>query len=222
MAQDTLTHGDRIVRAIEAEIVSGEREPGSHLNEQEIADKFKVSRTPVREAMRHLASAGFVDMKPRRGAFVARIPVTRLIQMFEAMTELESLCARLAARRMHPAEKEELVKTHQAYQRFARAETAERYFDESNEFHKLIFQGTHNEVLEEMALKMFDQLTAYRRRQLSNPNRTQKSFAEHEAVLKAILSGDEDGAARLMRAHTDIVGDNVMDLIGNMVSESGR
>ncbi|MEM1019402.1 MAG: GntR family transcriptional regulator [Sphingomonadales bacterium] len=216
MAQDTLTHGDRIVREIEAEIVSGARLPGSHLNEQEIADRFKVSRTPVREAMRHLASAGFVDMKPRRGAFVARIPVTRLFQMFEAMTELESLCARLAARRMHPAEKEALVKTHQAYKRFAKAETAERYFDESNEFHKLIFQGAHNDVLEEMALKMFGQLTAYRRRQLSSRQRPQKSFDEHEAVLKAILSGDEEAAGRLMRAHTDIVGDNVMDLIGNI------
>ncbi|MEO0410556.1 MAG: GntR family transcriptional regulator [Pseudomonadota bacterium] len=216
MVQDTLTHGDRIVREIEAEIVSGKRAPGSHLNEQEIADRFKVSRTPVREAMRHLASAGFIDMKPRRGAFVARIPVTRLIQMFEAMTELESMCARLAARRMHPEQKDALVKVHKAYKRFASAETAERYFDESNEFHKLIFRGTHNEVLEEMALKMFDQLTAYRRRQLSHPLRTGKSYEEHEAVLKAILAGDEEAAAKLMRAHTDMVGDNVMDLIGNI------
>ncbi|MEM6681857.1 MAG: GntR family transcriptional regulator [Pseudomonadota bacterium] len=213
MPGETLTQGDRIVRAIEAEIVNGKRQPGSHLNEQEIADRFAVSRTPVREAMRHLASAGLVEVKPRRGAFVARIPVTRLIQLFEAMTELEALCAGLAARRMRPEEKDDLSRVHAAYKQFAKPETAERYYDESLEFHRLIFKGTHNEVLEDMANKMFNQLTAYRRRQLSHPRRTEKSFAEHEDVLQAILAGDEAAASALMRKHTNMVGENVVDLI---------
>ncbi|MEM9014506.1 MAG: GntR family transcriptional regulator [Pseudomonadota bacterium] len=213
-ATETLTHSDRIVKEIEAEIISGRRAPGSHLNEQEIADRFSVSRTPVREAMRHLSSAGLVDVLPRRGAFVARIPVTRLIQMFEAMSELEGACARLSARRMRKDEKSELQRTHDAYKRFAKTETADRYYDESLAFHRLIFRGAHNDVLADMATKLFNQLTGYRRRQLSQSSRTVTSFNEHEAVLQAILDGDEENAERHMRAHTGMVGDSVLDLVG--------
>ncbi|MEO0612500.1 MAG: GntR family transcriptional regulator [Pseudomonadota bacterium] len=216
---DALTHSDRIVKEIEAEIISGRRAPGSHLNEQEIADRFSVSRTPVREAMRHLSSAGLVDVMPRRGAFVARIPVTRLIQMFETMTELEGVCARLAARRMRADEKRALERIHKAYKKYATNENVDRYYDESLEFHRLILQGAHNNVLSEMATRLFNQLTGYRRRQLSNAQRTQTSFSEHDAVLQAILDGDEAEAERLMRSHTGMVGDNVMDLIGELTEE---
>ncbi|MEM9170964.1 MAG: GntR family transcriptional regulator [Pseudomonadota bacterium] len=213
---DALTHSDRIAKEIESEIISGRRAPGSHLNEQEIADRFSVSRTPVREAVRHLSSAGLVEVQPRRGAFVARIPVTRLIQMFETMTELEGACARLAARRMRVDEKRALERVHRAYEKFAAAGDADRYYDESLEFHRRIFKGAHNDVLGDMAMRLFNQLTGYRRRQLTNARRTSTSFDEHAAVLEAIMDGDEARSERLMRAHTGMVGDNVMDLIGQL------
>ncbi|MEM9705831.1 MAG: GntR family transcriptional regulator [Pseudomonadota bacterium] len=217
-AEETLTHSDRIVKAIEEEIIAGRRAPGSHLNEQEIADRFEVSRTPVREAMRHLSSAGLVEVQPRRGAFVARIPVTRLIQMFEAMTELEGACARLAARRMRSDEKTELKRVHEACQQLAKSGDADQYYDASLEFHRLIFKGSHNEVLSDVALRLFNQLTGYRRRQLTSGQRTLTSFNEHGAVLEAILDGDGERAEELMRAHTGMVGDNVMDLIGQLAT----
>ncbi|MEM1113076.1 MAG: GntR family transcriptional regulator [Pseudomonadota bacterium] len=212
--EEKLTRSGRIVAEIESEITSGRRAPGSHLNEQEIADRFSVSRTPVREAVRHLASAGLVEVIPRRGAFVARIPATRLIHMFEAMSELEGICARLAARRMRDDEKDELQRVHEAYQQFANREQADRYYDESLQFHRLIFQGSHNEVLSDTALRMFNQLTGYRRSQVNAARRTKTSYAEHEAVLQAILDGDEEEAERRMRAHTAIVGENAIDVIG--------
>ena len=208
-----LTHSDRIVSALEEEIVSGRRAPGSHLNEQEIADRFQVSRTPVREAVRHLASAGLVEMRPRRGAYVSQIPGARLLQMFEAMTVLEENCARLAARRMRSDEKDRLQRVHDAYASLARGETADAYYDASLEFHRLIFQGSHNEILADHAIKLFNQLAGYRRGQMRNAERAQRSFSEHTAVLEAILAGDSELAAERMRQHTEIVGDKAMDIV---------
>lgn len=213
---ETETRGSRadaIVAAITEEIISGERPPGSHLNEQELADRFKVSRTPVREALRQLSSAGLTDLNARRGAFVARIPIPRLIQMFEVMSEIEALCARLAARRMTGEEKAQLSKTHDSYRKYVAAKNVSLYFDASNEFHRLIYAGAKNEVLQELALTMYSRLTPYRRRQLALSRRTEKSFDEHGGVLKAILEGDAEAAEAAMRGHTGVVGDNVMDLI---------
>ena len=218
-AASTATRSEQIVQEIEEEIVSGLRPPGSRLNEREIADRFNVSRTPVREAVRHLTSAGLAEMHPRRGAFVKRIPIARLIQMFEAMTELEGVCARLAARRMKPDEKEHLKQVHDGYERFADGSDAQRYYDESQEFHHLIFKGTQNPVLHEMAMRLSNQLTAYRKQQLSSPKRVQQSFEEHGKVLEAIMASDEERAEALMRSHTHVVGDNVMDLIGALSSD---
>ncbi|MEM8985195.1 MAG: GntR family transcriptional regulator [Pseudomonadota bacterium] len=214
--RNTATRSDQIVRAIEEEIISGRRAPGSHLNEQEIADRFNVSRTPVREAVRHLSSAGLVEVRPRRGAFVARVPITRLIQMFEVMSEIEGTCARLAARRMPAEDKQKLKELHDSYAQHAENNSADSYYDESIEFHRLIFRGTQNEVLAEMATRLYNQLTGYRRRQLTLSKRVKKSFREHAEVLDAILDGDEDRAEKAMRDHTHIVGDNVMDLISTL------
>ncbi|MEM9058805.1 MAG: GntR family transcriptional regulator, partial [Pseudomonadota bacterium] len=205
------TYSERIARAIEEEILSGARPPGSHLNEQELADQFDVSRTPVREAVRYLASTGLAEMRPRRGAVVAQVPMTRLIQMFETMSELEGLCARLAARRIDDAGRKKLKATHNGYAKLAKAGKADAYYDASVEFHFQIFAATQNEVLADIAGRLCRQLNAYRRRQLRQSRRIEGSFNEHKGILDAILAGDEDAAEKLMKEHTRMVSDNVMD-----------
>ncbi len=83
----------------------GVLEPGSALDETELARRFDVSRTPVREAIRQLAASGLVEVRAHRGAVVARPSDERLVGMFEAMAELEALCAGLAAERMTATER---------------------------------------------------------------------------------------------------------------------
>ena len=87
------------------EIVRGALAPGAPLDETEIARRFNVSRTPVREALRQLVASGLVESRAHRGAVVARPSIERLTGMFEAMAELEALCAGLAAARITPAER---------------------------------------------------------------------------------------------------------------------
>ena len=99
---------------IEERIVTGVYPPGMHLDEQELAAAFGVSRTPIREALIQLASIGLVEIRPRRGATVPEMSADRLCEMFEVMAELESMCGRLAARRILPAEQARLKEAHLA------------------------------------------------------------------------------------------------------------
>ena len=192
---------------IEGEIIAGRLEPGDSLDEAELARKFGVSRTPVREALLQLAAIEWIQFRPRRGAVVAPITLQRMVQMFEVMAELEALCARLAAERMTVAERNLLQQAAQACAREARskAESASsRYFDANYAFHELVYVGAHNDHLLEMANALRNRLTPYRRFRLRSPIRLKNSSREHDAVAKAIVDGDGERAAQEMRSHLTI------------------
>ena len=99
---DKITRAEELRLQLADEIVRGALAPGAALDETDIARRFKVSRTPVREALRQLAASGLIDARAHRGAVVARPSIERLTGMFEAMAELEALCAGLG-RRAHAA-----------------------------------------------------------------------------------------------------------------------
>src|SRR5881398_877524 len=105
---DKITRAEELRLQLADEIVRGALAPGAALDETDIARRFNVSRTPVREALRQLAASGLVDARAHRGALVARPSIERLHEMFEAMAELEALCAWLAAERMAPVERHRL------------------------------------------------------------------------------------------------------------------
>src|SRR6201988_3015479 len=102
---DKLPRAEEFRQQLADEIVRGDLAPGAALDETDIARRFSVSRTPVREALRQLAASGLIEARAHRGAVVAQPSVERLSGMFEAMAELEALCAGLAAERMAPAER---------------------------------------------------------------------------------------------------------------------
>ena len=93
-----MTLAESLRQKLEGAIAAGHLEPGSRLDEQEIAQRFGVSRTPVREAFRLMAANHLVELRGRQGATVRSIKAQALIEMFQVMAELEGLCARLAAR----------------------------------------------------------------------------------------------------------------------------
>ncbi|MDJ0930056.1 GntR family transcriptional regulator [Breoghania sp.] len=105
---------DRLCDQLEQDILTGAYAPGDRLDEVRLAQRFDVSRTPIREAFQHLAASGLLELKPRRGAFVRRPSVSEIIEMFEVMAEFEGMCGRLAARRITKAETEELIDALQA------------------------------------------------------------------------------------------------------------
>src|SRR6201991_3524656 len=105
---------DRIRNALTDEITAGALAAGSALEEQQLADRFGASRTPVREALRQLVVSGLVEVRDRRGLVVARMTPERIMDMFETSAEVEAMCVRLATFRMTPLERSHLIELHDA------------------------------------------------------------------------------------------------------------
>src|SRR5947208_10025447 len=111
--RDKVTRAEELRLQLADEIVRGTLAPGAPLDETDIARRFSVSRTPVREALRQLVASGLVESRAHRGAVVAQPSFERLTSMFEAMAELEAMCAGLAAERMSVTERHGLEAIHE-------------------------------------------------------------------------------------------------------------
>lgn len=190
--------------------------PGQHLDETELAARFDVSRTPIREALIQLGSMGVVVIRPRRGAIVADLGPQQLVEMFEVMSELEASCGRLAARRMTAEEQATLLAAHQACKEALDAHEPDDYYYKNEAFHEAIYAGSHNQFLIEQARSLYRRLRPYRRLQLRVRNRLSNSYAEHDGVVQAILDGDGDQAANLLREHVMIQGQRFSDLMASL------
>lgn len=183
------------------EIIGGILEPGAALDEMNLARRFRVSRTPVREAIRQLAASGLVEARAHRGALVARPTTDRLLGMFEAMAELEALCAGLSAERMTGAERRALELSHEQLRALIQVGDPQSFHEANEAFHGAIYAGTHNGYLAEMTLATRARVQPFRRAQFRNLGRLAKSHMEHDRVVVAIMRGDRDGAGAAMRAH---------------------
>lgn len=201
MTEERSLLSDRIRNALTDEIASGLLKAGTQLDEQQLADRFGASRTPVREALRQLAASGLVEVRPRRGVVVTRLTPERIMDMFEAMAEIEAMCVRLAAHRMTPLERSRLLKLHQDSQVMVEANDIDAYDAFNRAFHETLYHATHNSFLAEQAIAVRTRLNAFRRTQLREGDRIVRSREEHENVMTAIAEGDGEAAARRMRAH---------------------
>jgi len=205
--QDKITRAEELRLQLADEIVRGALPPGAALDETDIARRFNVSRTPVREALRQLVASGLVDARAHRGAVVARPSITRLTGMFEAMAELEALCAGLAAERMLAAERHRLEAIHEELRVLSYAGNPDRFHEVNERFHNAIYAGSQNGYIAEIALATRVRVQPFRRAQFRNLGRLAKSHAEHDRVVVAILRGDRPGAAAAMRDHIALVRD---------------
>jgi DNA-binding GntR family transcriptional regulator len=202
-----VTRAEELRLQLADEIVRGVLAPGAALDETDIARRFSVSRTPVREALRQLAASGLIDARAHRGAVVARPSVERLTGMFEAMGELEALCAGLAAERMTPVERQRLEAVHEELRVLSYAGNPDRFHEVNERFHNTIYAGSQNAYIAEMTLATRVRVQPFRRAQFRNLGRLAKSHAEHDRVVVAIMRGDRTGAAAAMRAHIELVRD---------------
>ena len=202
--------------AIEERIVVGTYPPGTRLDEVEIAGAFGVSRTPIREALIQLASAGLVESRPRRGSVVAEVTAERLREMFELMAELEALCARLAAERAQDAERDALVAAHEACEAAVRSRDPDAYYRLNEQFHHALYGACGNDFLADYAKQLHRRLRPYRRLQLRVPGRMKASFGEHGGVVKAVLDRDGERAAARVRAHISVQGERFAKLVAAM------
>jgi DNA-binding GntR family transcriptional regulator len=192
---------DEIADALRADIIAGRLEPGSRLREEHIAGAQGVSRVPVREALQRLEREGYLVLTPRRGATVARPSPERALQVMEVRRALEVLAVRKAARARGGAvagELERIVDRGFAAIERRRLASIPPLIDR---FHELVAVASGNGEL-------VVQLDELRRRvrwlfEVDVEHRSPGSWADHRAILDAIVAGDARTAARLMDRHVE-------------------
>ena len=140
-------------------------------------------------------------MRPHRAAVVARPDASQLAGMFEAMAELEALCAGYAAERMSISERRALEDIHENLRVLIQSGDPQRYHEVNEAFHNAIYDGAHNAYLAEMTLSTRARVQPFRRAQFRNLGRLAKSHIEHDRVVEGILRGERAVAAAAMGAH---------------------
>lgn len=213
MAENTF---QKLRDEIESDIVTGKFAPGERLDEMQLAARFGVSRTPIREAILQLNAIGLLEIRPRRGAIVIDPAPQRIFEMFEVMAELEGMAGAKAARRHTDKDRDALLAAHEKCEQAVISEETDRYYYENELFHRAIYAASHSGFLEEQCATMHRRLRPYRRLQLRVHNRMKASFGEHARIVGAILEGNADMARDLLREHVAVQGDRFSDLIANL------
>ena len=144
---DDLPLSVQVSKKIEDDIIYGRLPPAPNLTKLTLCEKYGVSRTPIREALKLLASEGLVEIRPRRGAIIPTLNIVTLFEMFEVMAYLEGMCGRLAARRINEEEKVELLHLHDQCKQYLIEDNPESYYEANRKFHFFLYQLSHNSFL---------------------------------------------------------------------------
>ncbi len=207
----------RLLKQLKDEIDAGTLCAGARIDEQMLATRFAVSRTPAREALLQLAASGAVRMVPRRGAVVVGVSPSLAIGMVEVLTALEAEAAGLAARRMRAGQRQRLAKLHAEASATVKTLDSDRYIAGNTEFHILIHQGAGNAFLAEQIAGVRRGMRFYHRSSLAQPARLRASWQEHAEVVAAIAAGDEAQAQAAMRQHILFGGKVFSDMLASLV-----
>jgi DNA-binding GntR family transcriptional regulator len=202
-ADTEMSKKDLIIQQLRAEIVSGQIPPGMKLSEARLAERFGVSRMPVREALKELESAGFVTIEQRRGTFVRGMSRSEILDLYEVREAVEGMAARLCA---HRANNDLLTKLDEAIETMSRQVEVldmDGYSLTDQRFHELILSGASNKRLSDHYRLLFQHL----HRGLLSPivtrraGRMERSLAEHAEIMRALHAHDPAGAEDAMRNH---------------------
>lgn len=192
---------EEVVDRLRDQIVRGELAPGERLNERVLTASFAISRTPLREAIKLLATEGLVQLLPNRGAIVAPVDPGHLAQTLELMGALESLAGELACARASAGQLAEIRALHyEMLAMHARGDLA-GYFRYNQAIHLKIVEASGNAVLAQTYRKL--NANVRRARYMANLSRERWDAAvrEHEAILAALEARDAPRLQRLLREH---------------------
>ncbi|MGY0399324.1 MAG: GntR family transcriptional regulator [Ostreibacterium sp.] len=190
--------GDDIRRLI----MAGDFLPGMHLTDRMVCERFKVSRSIVREVMRRLKGEGLVEIIPNRGTFVIDITINEAVQLYEIRSVLESF---VVSRFTERSSDEEKVQLRVAYDFFAKSdyESKEEIFLRKQDFYEALFKGCRNGYVVKMLKQIMIPISLLRSTSLSQMGRLEKSIQEIGEIVEAIDNRDSDFAAQKARTHVD-------------------
>jgi len=192
---------DEVAAQLRERIFSGELMPGTFLDEVKLAEQMKISRTPLREALKVLSVEGLVRHEPRRGCFVNQVTEQDLDEIFPVIALLEGRCAFEAAQHATDADLAALEDLHQKLSRHAKARRINEYYATNFTIHEAIITLAGNRWLAGVISDLRKIVKLARLQQLHAPGRLDQSLSEHLAVFAALKARDPEGAEAAMRTH---------------------
>ena len=190
-----------IEEALRSDIASGQIGTSERLDETKLAERFDVSRTPVREALNRLVAQGILVSNGRRGVWVAEYTREELAHMFEAMQEIEALCAGIAAKRLTFLARSNIESAQSLCMAAAEANDFSGFLRANEAFHMAIYKATENPFVYDLAAGFRQRTGPFRARKLSSSEDLMASAKSHEPIIKHIFSTDSAAAASHMSEH---------------------
>ncbi len=204
LTRDTQTIADRLSDELIMSIVKGDIPSGSKISEPDLARTYKVSRGPLREAIRRLEGLHLVARIPHIGARVVTLHSHQLKEIYQVREALEGMAARLACRNMTAAEVAELKDLLDEHEHSIEQSEGREYFQHEGDFdfHYRIIQGSKNQrLIELLCSELYHLIRMYRFRSSQILSRPNTALSEHRYICSAIEQGDEELAEILMRRH---------------------
>jgi DNA-binding GntR family transcriptional regulator len=202
----------QVAATLREQIFSGSLSPGNFIDEVALCDVLKISRTPLREALKVLTAEGLLRHEPRRGCFVSEVTEQDLEDIFPVIALLEGRCAFEAARNASDADLAALKTLHDRLQDHAEAGRIQDYYATNLLIHEAIIMLANNRWLAQAIADLRKILKLARLQQLHAPGRLAQSLAEHLSVYAALMSRDSEGAEAAMRTHLTRQRDALRDL----------
>ena len=184
---------------LRGQIMDGRLPPGHRMREQDLSERLRVSRTPVREALSRLTADGLVAMQPRSGLAVAELDAAGVIELYETREALEGTAAALAARYANPRDIAALRAALEAEAAAPQDPAAQARHNRA--VHAAVLAAAHNRFLLKSLQALHDALTLLGPTTLASPGRRAQAEAEHRRVVEAIERRDAAAAEAEMRAH---------------------
>jgi DNA-binding GntR family transcriptional regulator len=192
---------ENVAERLREQIFSHELAPGDWLDEQSLANDFGISRTPMREAIKVLASEGLVTTKMNKGAYVTEVDRRDLEQIFTILSLLEGQAAKETAIKATEVQLTQLDNLHHRLEKAAADRDIEQFFEVNVKFHDLIQEIAGNKWMNGVIVDLRKVLKLQRRGSLSRSGRLLSSLVEHREILQAILKRDATAAEAAMRKH---------------------
>ncbi len=205
-----LTLREKILENIRDAIISGALKAGSRVSEPDLAERYGISRTPIREALRQLESEGYLTVIPRRGAVVSVFSEKDVEEFYAIKSILEGYAARRACEKLTAKELDRLQAINDRLADLAANNDIKTFFKIHNDFHDVFIKAADNEKLRELIISLVTRFQRLRLMSISLPGRMGISVQEHEKIIEAFRRKDAETAEMLVRKNAEFGGKVLM------------
>jgi DNA-binding GntR family transcriptional regulator len=206
-----LTLREKILEHIRDAIISGTLKAGSRVSEPELAERYGISRTPIREAFRQLESEGYLTVIPRRGAVVSEFTQKDVEDFYAIKSILEGYAARQACNKLTEKELDRLQANNTRLAELAEHNDFKSFFKVHNDFHEMFIKAADNEKLHELITSVVTRFQRLRFMSLSLPGRMEIVVQEHAKILEAFRRKDAETAEMLVCKNAEYGGRVLLD-----------